>query len=92
VSIFNSATGALGTGISPGELITLKGINLGPATPVGGTSFSPSAQGTVSSTLAGVQVMFGNVAGTPTYVSSTQINVVVPGKFRGKPAPISSLS
>ena len=84
VSIFNSATGALGTGISPGELITLKGINLGPATPVGGTSFSPSAQGTVSSTLAGVQVMFGNVAGTPTYVSSTQINVVVPWEISGQ--------
>lgn len=84
VSIFNSATGALGIGISPGELITLKGINLGPATPVAGTSFSVSAQGTVSSMLAGVQVMFGNVAGTPTYVSSTQINVVVPWEISGQ--------
>jgi uncharacterized protein (TIGR03437 family) len=84
VSIFNSATGALGTGIAPGELITLKGINLGPATPVGGTSFTPSAQGTVSSTLAGVQVMFGNSPGTPTYVSATQINVVVPWEISGQ--------
>jgi len=84
VSIFNSATGALGTGIAPGELITLKGINLGPATPAGGTSFTVSAQGTVSSTLAGVQVMFGNVPGTPTYVSSTQINVVVPWEVSGQ--------
>ena len=84
VSIFNSATGALGLGIAPGELITLKGINLGPATPVGGTSFSVSAQNTISSALAGVQVMFGNVAGTPTYVSSTQINVVVPWEISGQ--------
>ncbi len=84
VSIFNSATGALGTGIAPGELITLKGINLGPATPVGGTSFTPSAQGTVSNILAGVQVMFGNSPGTPTYVSSTQINVVVPWEISGQ--------
>jgi trimeric autotransporter adhesin len=84
VSIFNSATGALGTGIAPGELITLKGINLGPSTPAGGTSFSVSPNGTVNSTLAGVQVMFGNVAGTPTYVSSTQINVVVPWEISGQ--------
>jgi uncharacterized protein (TIGR03437 family) len=84
VTIFNSATGALGTGIAPGELITIKGINLGPATPVGGTSFSVSPNGTVGSTLAGVQVMFGNVAGTPTYVSATQINVVVPWEVSGQ--------
>jgi uncharacterized protein (TIGR03437 family) len=84
VTIFNSATGALGTGIAPGELITIKGLNLGPATPVAGTSFSVSAQGSVSSNLAGVQVMFGNVAGTPTYVSATQINVVVPWEISGQ--------
>jgi uncharacterized protein (TIGR03437 family) len=84
VSIFNSATGALGTGISPGELISLKGLNLGPVTPANGTSFSVSAQGTVSSTLAGVQVLFDGIPGTPTYVSATQINVVVPWEVSGR--------
>ncbi len=82
VIIFNSATGALGNGISPGELIAIKGVNLGPATP---TSFSVTAQNTVSSTLAGVQVMFGGFPGTPIYVSSTQINVVVPWEISGSP-------
>ncbi|HUA83114.1 MAG TPA: hypothetical protein VMB85_04600, partial [Bryobacteraceae bacterium] len=39
---------------------------------------------TVSSTLAGVQVLFDGIAGTPTYVSPTQINVVVPWEIAGR--------
>jgi uncharacterized protein (TIGR03437 family) len=84
VTIANSATGALGNGIAPGELITIYGLNLGPANPAAGTSFTPTAQNTASSTLAGVQVTFGGVAGTPTYVSPTQINVVVPWEIAGR--------
>ena len=84
VSVFNSATGSLGTGIAPGELITLKGVNLGPATPAAGTSFTTTAQGTIADNLAGVQVKFDNIAGTPTYVSATQINVVVPWEMAGR--------
>lgn len=61
--------------IAPGELITIKGTNLGPATPA---FFKVNAQGTVDSTLAGVQVTFNGTAGTPTYVSAAQINVIVP--------------
>jgi uncharacterized protein (TIGR03437 family) len=83
IIIFNSATGALGNGISAGELITIKGVNLGPTTPA---TFSVTAQNTVSSTLAGVQVMFGTFAGTPTYVSASQINVVVPWEISGSPS------
>jgi uncharacterized protein (TIGR03437 family) len=66
--------------IAPGEFITIKGVTLGPATPA---SFSLNAQGGVNSTLAGVQVLFGSVPGTPTYVSATQINVVVPFEIAG---------
>jgi uncharacterized protein (TIGR03437 family) len=84
VSIFNSATGALGNGIAPGELITLKGINLGPAVPAGGTSFTAAADGTVSNTLVGVQVSFSGILGTPTFVSSSQINVIVPWEMAGR--------
>jgi trimeric autotransporter adhesin len=83
IIIFNSATGALGSGISAGELITIKGVNLGPTT---AATFTVTAQNTVSSTLGGVQVMFGSFPGTPTYVSSSQINVVVPWEISGSPS------
>ncbi len=79
-SISNSASGVFGV-IAPGELITIKGTNLGPTT---GVSFSVGAGNTVSSTLSGVQVLFDNIPGTPTYVSATQINVVVPYEIAGR--------
>jgi uncharacterized protein (TIGR03437 family) len=67
--------------ISPGELVTIKGINLGPST---AATFSVAAGGTVSNTLAGVQVMFDTIPGTPIYVSSSQINVIVPYEIAGR--------
>src|SRR3984957_1150828 len=79
-SISNSASGAFGA-ISPGELITIKGVNLGPTT---ATSFTVAAGNTVSSTLAGVQVLFDTIPGTPLYVSPTQINVIVPYEISGR--------
>lgn len=80
-TIFNSAN-INGFGpIAPGELITIKGTNLGPATPV---VFSVGTNSTVSSTLGGVQVLFDSTPGTPTYVSATQINVIVPWEVAGR--------
>jgi uncharacterized protein (TIGR03437 family) len=79
-TISNSASGAFGS-IAPGELITIKGTNIGPAT---GVSFSVGPGGTVSSTLAGVQVLFDTIPGTPTYVSASQINVIVPYEIAGR--------
>jgi uncharacterized protein (TIGR03437 family) len=80
VTISNSASGAFGV-IAPGELITIKGTNLGPST---ATSFSVAPGGTVSNNLAGVQVMFDTIPGTPIYVSPTQINVIVPYEIAGR--------
>jgi uncharacterized protein (TIGR03437 family) len=77
--------------IAPGELITIKGTNLGPspceppaACAAVGYSFTVNADGTVSSTLKGVQVLFDGIPGTPTYVSPTQINVIVPWEIAGR--------
>lgn len=80
--VLNSASNNANA-IAPGELITIKGTNLGPASPANGTVFTVNADGTVSSTLAGVQVTFNNIAGIPTYVSATQINVIVPWEING---------
>ena len=79
-TISNSSSGGFGS-ISPGELITIKGINLGPAT---ATSYSVGPGGTVSNILAGVQVMFDTIPGTPIYVSASQINVIVPYEIAGR--------
>lgn len=80
VSISNAASGGFGV-IAPGELITIKGTNLGPATPA---TFTIGGGGTLSSTLSGVQVMFDTIAGTPIYVSASQINVIVPYEIAGR--------
>jgi len=87
-TIINSAI-IMGYGaIAPGELIAIKGTNLGPACTgtgcvAGGSQFTLTAQNTVSSTLSTVQVLFDNIPGTPTYVSPTQINVIVPWEIAG---------
>jgi uncharacterized protein (TIGR03437 family) len=80
VSISNAASGGFGV-IAPGELITIKGTNLGPAVPA---TFTIGSGGTLSNTLSGVQVMFDTSAGTPIYVSPTQINVIVPYEIAGR--------
>jgi uncharacterized protein (TIGR03437 family) len=83
--VLNSAS-ISGAPVAPGELIAIKGTNLGPASPANGTVFAVKADGTVSSTLAGVQVTFNGISGIPTFVSAAQINVIVPwelGAFSG---------
>ncbi len=79
-TIANSASQTFGA-IAVGELITIKGTNLGPATPA---SFIVAAGNTVSNNLAGVQVLFDGIPGTPTYVSSSQINAIVPYEIAGR--------
>jgi uncharacterized protein (TIGR03437 family) len=83
-TIVNSAVANGFGAIAAGELIAIKGTNLGPASPASGTQFTVNAQGTVNSTLAGVQVTFDNIPGTPTFVSATQINVIVPWEIAGR--------
>jgi uncharacterized protein (TIGR03437 family) len=58
--------------IAPGQLLTLMGSNLGPEKGV-----SASAGGSTS--LAGVTVEFDDIPAKLLYVSSSQINVAVPG-------------
>ncbi len=83
LSITNNASSVAGV-IAPGELITIKGSNLGPSSPASGVLFSVEANNTVVSTLAGVRVLFDNIPGTPIYVSDKQINVTVPYEVGGR--------
>jgi uncharacterized protein (TIGR03437 family) len=83
VVILNNATGVPGV-IAPGEELAIKGSFLGPSSPAAGVLFSVNSAGGVSSTLAGVQVMFDNNPGTPIFVSANQVNVMVPYEINGR--------
>jgi uncharacterized protein (TIGR03437 family) len=79
-SITNSGTGLQGP-IAPGELFTIKGTNLGPAT---GVPFSVNPAGAVNTSLAGTVVMVGSVAAPVLYTSATQINAIAPYEISGQ--------
>jgi len=72
--ILNAASDQPGA-VSPGEIISIFGTNIGPTTPVGLTLTSA---GKVSTTLAGTTVTFNGVPAPLTYVSSGQVNAIVP--------------
>jgi uncharacterized protein (TIGR03437 family) len=75
-TIQNAATFVEGP-IAPGEIVTLRGKGIGPEKPVNGKI---GADGSISTELAGVTVLFGamNSPAPLLYVQSEQINAVVP--------------
>jgi trimeric autotransporter adhesin len=72
-SVVNGASYLAG-GVSPGELVTIFGANLGPTVGAQGTLVGNQVADTIDST----QVLFGGVASPLLYASSSQINAVVP--------------
>jgi len=60
---------------APGELITIKGTGLGPATGIGPILDS---DGLIPKNLSGVTVLFNGIAGPVFYASATQINAIIP--------------
>ncbi len=70
--------------ISPGEIVTIFGNGIGPATPATGTAAQPTANGTVPTTLAGVSVTINNVPAPLIFVAAGQINAVVPYEVAGQ--------
>jgi uncharacterized protein (TIGR03437 family) len=75
LGIANNASLDGGGQVSPGEVITIVGTNLGPANPV---NAQLSTEGKVGTLLAGVRVLFDGVAAPLLYVSSNQITAIVP--------------
>ena len=70
--------------ISPGEIVTIGGTAIGPTVPTGLTL---DQTGKVATALAGVQVLFSGTPAPLIYVSSTQINAVVPYEIEGLLSP-----
>jgi uncharacterized protein (TIGR03437 family) len=73
-SVANAASGSQGA-LSPGELVSIGGINLGPA--AGVTSQVDPALGLVVGPPR-LEVLFDGIAAPVLYASATQINAVVP--------------
>jgi uncharacterized protein (TIGR03437 family) len=82
-SVVNAASWQSGA-VSPGELVTITGTALGPSAPA---SLMLDQTGKVSSSLNGVRVSFSGIAAPQTYVSSGQINAVVPYELAGVASP-----
>jgi hypothetical protein len=73
--VTNAASYANGS-VSPGELVTLFGTAIGPATAAGATT--DPATGKLATTIGFVQVLFNGIAAPMIYASSTQVSAVVP--------------
>jgi uncharacterized protein (TIGR03437 family) len=79
LSIVNAGSGQLSGTIAPGEVISIYGLGVGPATPAAATP----ENGLYPTSLGGVQVL---VNGNPIpllYVSASQINAEIPSPLNG---------
>ena len=79
--VLNAATFFGQRPISPGELVSLTGIGLGPES---GVSYQPAADGSVPRELAGVKVLFNGEPAPLLYVQSQQINAIAPFELAGQ--------
>ena len=70
-----NATNLLPSPIAPGELVTLFGIDLGPAVGIGA---QPDASGRFGTNLAGVRVLFDGVPAPVLYAEAYHVNAIVP--------------
>jgi uncharacterized protein (TIGR03437 family) len=72
--VVNGASDIAGP-VSPGEIISIYGTNIGPATPAG---LVITAGGAVATTVSNTQVTFDGNPAPLIYVSSNQVNAIVP--------------
>ncbi|MGO9228928.1 MAG: BACON domain-containing protein [Bryobacteraceae bacterium] len=81
--VTNAASYAVGP-VSPGEIVSIFGSNLGPAA---GASLQLDSAGTgITTNLGGTQVFFDGVAAALTYAGAGQVNAVVPYEVAEKTA------
>ena len=81
--VVNAASYSTGP-VSPGELVSIFGTLLGPASPA---FLTLDSTGKVSTSIGGVTVSFNGFLAPLTYVGSTQINAIVPYEMAGNSAP-----
>lgn len=76
-----AAGSMISTGVSPGEIVTVFGIRIGPATPL---SLQLETPNRVSTRLGNTRVLFDGVPAPLLFASSGQINAVVPFSVAGR--------
>jgi uncharacterized protein (TIGR03437 family) len=74
--VVNAASYIVGAPVSPGEMVTLFGPGLGPAT-AAYAAVDP-ATGKLATNIGGVQVLFNGTPAPMIYASNTQVSAVVP--------------
>ncbi len=79
-AIVNAAS-YIGGGVAPGEIVTIFGVNDGPAALVGAQF---DAHHLVASNLGGAQVLFDGVAAPLIYAEAGQVSAIVPYEVAGK--------
>lgn len=82
ISAVSNAASGVRTAISPGEIVTITGSAIGPAS---SATSKLNAAGNIDTTLSGTQVFFEDFPAPLLYVSATQINAIVPYEVAGMP-------
>jgi uncharacterized protein (TIGR03437 family) len=85
MAVVNAASYVRSSVVSPGEIVTIFGTNIGPATPAG-LALDPST-GKVATLIGGVQALFNGIPAPMVYASSTQVSAVVPYETAGITTP-----
>ena len=80
-----NAASYVGGSVSPGEIVTIFGTGIGPATAAG--AFADPTTGKLATTIGGVQVLFNGIPAPMIYASSTQVSAVVPYEIAPVPNP-----
>jgi uncharacterized protein (TIGR03437 family) len=80
ITSVNSAANYRTDAVSPGEIVTLFGANMGPAKLV----TLQVTNGAVTNSLAGTQVLFDGVAAPMVYTRNDQVSAIVPYGVAGK--------
>ena len=83
-SVTNAASYATGA-VFPGEMVTIFGTAIGPATPAYATT--DPATGKLATTIGGVEVLFNGVPAPMIYANSTQVSAVVPYEMASVATP-----
>jgi uncharacterized protein (TIGR03437 family) len=80
-AVVNAASYAPGP-VAPGEIVTIYGVNIGPATL---TTYVLNPNNTFATKVADTEVLFDNIPAPIVYVRGDQSSVVVPFEIAGRP-------
>jgi uncharacterized protein (TIGR03437 family) len=86
--VVNSASGIAG-GVSPGEILTVRGYSVGASAT---KELTLGASGLVSSSLNGLKVTFDGQAAPLIYTSANQTNLIVPYEVAGKASTVMQVT